>query len=121
MPTIIGLEVPEAAWTFNTLRAYLLRAIAASAAEAEGTAATLRQKIELHNEIYMERFDAADRALAASLLAQKEMTHATFAASLAAIDKAEQATASHFAQVDEFRKSNLTQIMTFMPRSRSNN
>jgi hypothetical protein len=117
MPDIIGLEVPNEDWSFNTLRAYMLRVITKTEAQASAEVLTLRVLVETRHELYQERFKDAQIAVTAALASQQKETAAAFECSEKAIDKAELAAEKRFESVNAFRQTLSEQTSTFMPRT----
>lgn len=66
---------------------------------------------------YQESFAAAEKAVAAALAAQKELTNAAFASSEKAIVKAEDAQRDYNVRSNEFRGQLDDQAQTLMPRT----
>lgn len=66
---------------------------------------------------YQQRFDAQKEALVAALAAQKEAVAAALTAQKEAVDKANGASETRFASVNEFRGQQADIVRTFIPRA----
>ena len=76
--------------------------------------------INANDRRYQESFAAAEKAVAAALAAQKELTNAAFASSEKAIVKAEDAQRDYNVRSNEFRGQLDDQAQTLMPRTETN-